>query len=209
MPSLVWENRLRAAGFGQVAGIDEAGRGPWAGPLVAAAVILPARFRLAGLNDSKKLSADQRERLFDRLVNHPSVVSHWIAIASQDIDSLGLQHVNHDAMRQAFAGLPVPAAAALIDGRPVPGFPVPQEAIVEGDSVSLSIAAASVIAKVTRDRLMNEAAVIFPDYGFEKHKGYGTRFHLQQLRQHGPCPIHRRSFRPVAEIALSFVADRP
>jgi ribonuclease HII len=100
------------------------------------------------------------------------------------------------------------AGAALIDGRPVPDFPVPQEAIVEGDSISLSIAAASVIAKVQRDRVMDGAASIFPEDGFEKHKGYGTRFHLQQLRQYGPCPIHRRSFRPVAEVALSFVADR-
>ncbi|MBU6303253.1 MAG: ribonuclease HII [Verrucomicrobia bacterium] len=208
MPSLVWENRLRVRGHENIAGIDEAGRGPWAGPLVAAAVILPPRFRLSGLDDSKKLTADQRERIFDRLVHHPAVRFHWVAIEASEIDRMGLQRANHDAMRLAFAGLPETAGAALIDGRPVPDFPVPQEAIVEGDSISLSIAAASVIAKVHRDRLMNGASTIFPEYGFEKHKGYGTRFHLQQLRQHGPCPIHRRSFRPVAEVALSFVADR-
>jgi len=209
VPSLVWENRLRARGHECIAGIDEVGRGPWAGPLVAAAVVLPPRFRLRGLDDSKKLSPDERERLFDRLVNHPSVVFHWAAVPAEEIDGLGLQHANHAAMRRAFEGLSVKASIALIDGRPLPNFPVPHEAIVEGDSISLSIAAASVIAKVHRDRLMTEFAAIFPEYGFEKHKGYGTRFHSQQLRQHGPCPIHRRSFRPVAEIALSFVADRP
>ncbi len=208
MPSLVWENRLRAQGHEYIAGIDEVGRGPWAGPLVAAAVVLPPRFRLRGLDDSKKLSPEERERLFDRLVNHPSVVFHWAVVPSEEIDGLGLQHANHAAMRRAFEGLSMKASIALIDGRPLPNFPVRHEAIVQGDSISLSIAAASVIAKVHRDRLMTEFAAIFPEYGFEKHKGYGTRFHSQQLRQHGPCPIHRRSFRPVAEIALSFVADR-
>jgi ribonuclease HII len=206
VPNLAWENKLRARGHTVVAGIDEVGRGPWAGPLVAAAVILPARFRLTGLDDSKKLTATDRERLSELLIHHPSVQFHLAVVSAEELDTIGLQKANHAAMERAFLGLPVRPDAALIDGRPLKSFPVPHEGIVDGDGLSLSIAAASVIAKVHRDRLMIEAAEIFPQYGFEKHKGYGTRFHQEQLRLHGPCPLHRRSFRPVAAIALSIDA---
>jgi len=209
VPNLTWENRLRAQGHHSVVGIDEVGRGPWAGPLVAAAVVLPPKFRLPGLDDSKKLSSAERERLFERLVNNPAIQFHLSLVPPAEIDVVGLQEANHTAMRRALAGLSDSPTIALIDGRRVRDFPIPHEALVKGDSLSLSIAAASVIAKVHRDRLMTESAEIFPEYGFEKHKGYGTRFHLEQLRRYGPCPLHRRSFRPVAEIALSFVADKP
>lgn len=197
-PHLEHEFRLRAAGCRTVAGIDEAGRGPLAGPVVAAAVILPADFAHPTLHDSKQLTAARRAEIFAELTADPRVAWHWAAIEPAEIDRLNILRATHEAMRRALAGLPAPPDHALIDGLPVRPFPVVQTALVRGDGISLSIAAASVLAKVTRDRLMDEADTRFPAYGFTRHRGYATREHLAMLRQHGPCSLHRRSFAPVA-----------
>jgi ribonuclease HII len=202
MPTLDHENELRAQGHAIVAGLDEVGRGPLAGPVCAAAAVLPNDFHHRVLNDSKKLSERQREKLYDELVANTDVIWHCVLIDVEEIERINILQASREAMRQAVRGLRVKVHAALIDGLPVPDFPVPQRAIVKGDSVSYSIAAASVIAKVTRDRLMTALAAQYPHYGFEKHKGYGTPVHLAALRKHGPCPIHRRSFAPVAQLIL-------
>jgi ribonuclease HII len=202
MPDFSLENALRACGLAIIAGVDEAGRGPLAGPVAAAAVILPAAFRDPGLDDSKKLSAKKREALYHILTDDPRV--KWaVALASAaEIDTLNILRATHLAMRRAVAGLGVVPDHCLIDGLPVRGFPWPHEGIVKGDGRSLSIAAASILAKVTRDRLLRAIDAEFPLYGFAKHQGYGTKQHLEALRIHGPCCHHRRSFEPVAQLAL-------
>ena len=202
MPSLDHENELRAQGHQIVAGLDEVGRGPLAGPVCAAAAVLPNDFEHRVLNDSKKLSERQRDKIYDELMAHPGVIWHCVMLSVEEIDRINILQASREAMRQALRGLRVKAHAALIDGLPVPDFPVPQRALVKGDSISYSIAAASVIAKVTRDRLMVALAAQYPNYGFEQHKGYPTPVHLAALRAHGPCPIHRRSFAPVAQLNL-------
>lgn len=202
-PTLNHENQLRAAGHAVVAGVDEAGRGPLAGPVCAAAVVLPADFDHKILNDSKQLTARQRDDLYAELTADPRVCWHCELVAESEIDRINILQATCQAMRLAVLGLRVAASAALIDGRPVRNFPVHQVALVKGDSLSLSIAAASVIAKVTRDRLMHELDGRFPEYGFAIHKGYGTKRHLAALRKHGPCPAHRRSFAPVAQLTLA------
>lgn len=202
MPDLALETALRSPTCRAVAGIDEAGRGPLAGPVAAAAVILPPDFACKGLNDSKKLSASQRNHLYLTLTSDPEI--HWAcATASvEEIDSINILRATHLAMRRAADALHPPPDHCLIDGLPVPAFPWPHSAIVKGDSRSLSIAAASIIAKVTRDRIMLEIDAAFPHYGFAKHQGYGTRQHLQALHLHGPCRHHRRSFQPVSQLSL-------
>lgn len=200
--SLIREHRLTAEGFAPVAGIDEAGRGPLAGPVVVAAVILPPRFVLAGLDDSKKLTAKARERLYAEITTQPDIRWTSIAISPQEIDRLNILGATHSGMRAVVEQLSPRPAHALIDGLPVSSFPCPQTAMVGGDGISLSIAAASVIAKVERDRIMLECDRLHPEYGFAKHKGYPTREHFAKLRAHGPCPIHRRSFAPVAQAEL-------
>lgn len=196
------ECALREQGIFLVAGIDEAGRGPLAGPVVAAAVVFLKHENVPkGLNDSKKLTAAKRSAFYEELTDTPDIL--W-AVSIQDsavIDRINILRATHQAMREAFAALPSTASHALIDGLPVPDFPAPQSALVGGDGISLSIAAASVIAKVTRDRIMEEWDALHPHYGFAKHKGYGTATHLAALRRHGPCPIHRRSFAPVVRAA--------
>lgn len=199
MPDLAFESALQARGLRRIAGVDEAGRGPLAGPVAAAAVILPRGFACPGLDDSKKLSAAKRERLYAVLTGDARVV--W-AVATADraeIDQLNILRATHLAMRRAVAELDPQPDHCLIDGLPVRGFPLPYDAIVKGDGRSLSIAAASIIAKVTRDRLMRELDLEFPQFGFAKHQGYGTKAHLEALRIHGPCCHHRRSFQPVAQ----------
>lgn len=200
--SLEHEATLNARGISPVAGIDEAGRGPLAGPLFAAAVILPTGFRLEGLNDSKKLTAARRERLYAQLTAMPGV--HWVSVSMTplDIDRLNILRATHAAMRETWAKLDPQPAHVLIDGLPVPDFPCPQTALVGGDGISLSIAAASIIAKVERDRAMVALDSEYPEYGFAKHKGYPTREHFAKLRIHGPCAIHRKSFAPVAQREL-------
>lgn len=200
--SLEQENQLAARGISPVAGIDEAGRGPLAGPVVAAAVILPEGFELEGLNDSKKLTARTRERLYEALTTHDGVLLASARCEPEEIDRWSILGATHEAMRRAFAGLPVRPAHVLIDGLPVREFPCCQTALVGGDGLSLSIAAASIIAKVERDRLMSDLDAHFPEYGFSKHKGYPTAEHLAKLRLHGPSPVHRKSFAPVAQASL-------
>ena len=202
MPDFAFESACHARGLSWIAGVDEAGRGPLAGPVSAAAVILPRGFDCAGLDDSKKISPKSRERLFELLTNHPQVI--W-AVATADhheIDRFNILRASHLAMRRAVESLRQLPDFCLIDGLPVRGFPVPHEAIVKGDGLSLSIAAASIIAKVTRDRTMCEIDVEFPQFGFARHHGYGTREHLEALRIHGPCRHHRRSFQPVSQLTL-------
>ena len=183
---------------GLVAGVDEAGRGPWAGPVVAAAVILDRHAIPTGLNDSKKLKEAQREQLFP-LICASSQVGVGI-IGVEMIDRHNILKATLDAMAEAVRNLPHPPAIALIDGNKCPPLDCPAKALVKGDQLSLSIAAASIIAKVTRDRLMREIALEHPHHGFERHKGYGTKAHQQALTEYGITPHHRRSFKPIRKI---------
>lgn len=198
------EARLLAAGHGCVAGIDEAGRGPLAGPVTAAAVILPPDYAHPLLNDSKQLTEKQREGLYAELKDDARLHIASAQASVEEIDRLNILRASHLAMERAVRGLPRLPDICIIDGLPVPRFPWPHEGVVKGDALSLSIAAASIVAKVERDRIMLAAAAEFPHYGFEAHKGYGTPLHLTRLREHGPCPLHRRSFQPVAQLTLDF-----
>lgn len=190
-----WEYDLavRVEGFAAVCGVDEAGRGPLAGPVFAAAVILPPDCALAGLDDSKKLTEKKREALFDPIREQAEAWS--IASASvEEIEEYNILQATFLAMRRAVEGLAVQPDLALVDGNRLPSLSVPARAVVKGDALSASIAAASILAKVSRDRLMIEMDAKYPEYRFAKHKGYGTALHLQLLRTHGPSPIHRTSF---------------
>ncbi|MDP9292425.1 MAG: ribonuclease HII [Verrucomicrobiota bacterium] len=199
------ERALRRAGIGIVAGIDEAGRGPLAGPVVAAAVILPEKFRHKFLNDSKQLNPIQRETIYEDLTRRDDVCWSVSVVEHVDIDRFNILRATHQAMRQAALALALAPAHVLIDGRPVRPFPFPHTALIDGDARCYSIAAASVIAKVTRDRIMVQMEAAYPGYGFAQHKGYATELHLERLHANGPCPIHRRSFLPVAQQLLSLV----
>lgn len=200
--SLEFEEALMRGGVSRVAGIDEAGRGPLAGPVVAAAVILPRGFSHTKLNDSKKLSARAREQIYQELLANGEVIYAVAVVEADIVDRMNILRATHHAMRIAVSELRIAAEHALIDGLPVAPFPIPQTALVKGDSRSFSIAAASVLAKVTRDWLMLAHDERWPQYGFAKHKGYATAQHLAKLREHGPCPIHRRSFEPVSQRLL-------
>jgi len=202
------ERRLRALGVSRIAGIDEAGRGALAGPVVAAAVVLPAKFRHRKLNDSKQLTPELREEIYHELVEREEISWAIGIVDSLQIDRINILRATHEAMRTAIEALndPVPDHV-LIDGLPVFPFPLPQTAIIDGDCLSLSIAAASVIAKVTRDRIMQDFCTCYPEYCFSQHKGYGTELHLSKLHEFGPCPIHRRSFEPVAQPLFSFAQE--
>ena len=202
---LQYEHASWDEGFSRVAGVDEAGRGPLAGPVVAAAVEFEVDFlvreqhgALARLNDSKKITAKRRDFFFALLTDSPHIRYAVALVEPAEIDRLNILRATHQAMVRALQALDPLPELALVDGHPVLGLPCPSQAIVRGDSASLSIAAASIIAKVTRDRLMVELDASYPQYGFSRHKGYGTRAHLAALRQHGPAPCHRRSFAPVA-----------
>jgi ribonuclease HII len=192
---LQFELAARASGFVRVAGVDEAGRGPLAGPVVAAAVVL--REPVPGLNDSKLLTECQRESFFEVLMNGGHEVGRAM-LSSTDIDALGIQQANYAAMLQAVNAIELKPDFLLVDGFRLPGCAIPHQAIIKGDRLSQSIAAASIVAKVTRDRHMLEMDATFPGYGFGRHKGYATRAHLEALERLGPCAIHRRSFAPVA-----------
>lgn len=205
MPDFQFESVHRVAGRLVIAGVDEAGRGPLAGPVVAGAVILPDDFTSRWLDDSKKLTEARREILYGELTSDPRV--RWASGVAEvaEIDRLNILRATHLAMRRAVAALASPAPdMVLIDGLPVRDFPWPQQAIVKGDALSHSIAAASIIAKVERDRTMLALDKLFPDYQFARHKGYGTALHLAALQKHGPSPHHRRSFQPVAQLSLDF-----
>ncbi len=187
------EHSLAEQGYTAVCGVDEAGRGPLAGPVFAAAVILPQGLVIDGLNDSKKLSAKKRELLFDTIIR--SSIGYGIAFADErEIDEMNILNATLLAMRRAIDKLePIPDYA-LIDGNCTKGFALPCSAVVGGDGRSPSIAAASILAKVSRDRLCLELARKYPEYGFERHKGYGTAEHMELLRRIGPCPAHRKTF---------------
>ena len=187
------ENELYQKGYTQVCGVDEAGRGPLCGPVVAAACILPCGLVIPGLNDSKKLSEKKRELLFDQIKQN--AVSYCIASASvEEIDELNILEATLLAMRRAIKGLDVKADFALIDGNVDRDFPIDAKAVISGDATSPSIAAASILAKVTRDHMCIELDAAYPQYGIAKHKGYGTKAHMQALREYGPSPIHRKQF---------------
>ena len=200
------EETLLAGGARLIAGVDEAGRGPLAGPLVVAAVILPQGCWFTGLNDSKKIPPEKREALYPEIL--AAAIAYAIEVVSvETIDDINILRATHHGMRAALrALLPMPDIA-LIDGLPLPDPPYPQRNIIKGDARSASIAAASILAKVTRDRLMLDLDAQYPGYGFAHHKGYGTPEHLDALRRLGPSPLHRRSFAPVqqcAQAALDF-----
>ncbi len=189
-----FEQRAWDEGFTHVCGVDEAGRGPLAGPVCAAAVILPPNAEIDGLNDSKKLTAKRREALYDVILSQ--AVAYGIAMVDEKtIDEINILQATFLAMRQAVEQLSVTPELALVDGNREPDFgSIPVKTIIKGDSLSANIAAASILAKVTRDRFMMEQDQIYPQYGFAVHKGYGTQAHYAALRTYGACPIHRKSF---------------
>lgn len=187
------ENEALEAGYKNICGVDEAGRGPLAGNVVAAAVILPMGLVIEGLNDSKKLSEKKREALYDVITKE--AVSYSVAWATPaEIDELNILGATMLAMKRAIEGLSVPADFALIDGNCARGFDIPTQTVVKGDAKSPSIAAASILAKVTRDRQCAEMDKAYPEYGFAKHKAYPTKDHMNKVREIGPCPEHRKSF---------------
>ncbi len=193
---LAIEATLWAQGFTRIAGTDEAGRGPLAGPVVAAAVVLAAP--VAGVNDSKRLSEGRREALYDEILAEGHAVGVSVKSAAE-VDRHGIQRANMAAMLEAVAALPDTPDFVLVDGYQLSGLAQPALRVTKGDARSLSIAAASIIAKVTRDKMMIELDARYPGYGFARHKGYGTREHLAALTALGPCPEHRRSFAPLAQ----------
>jgi ribonuclease HII len=193
-----YERELRAQGFSRIAGVDEAGRGALAGPMVAAAVILPEGFDLEGLADSKALTPAAREALYDRIVEGALAWSVRRCSPGR-IDRRGLHRMNLWLLRRCVQTLPLEPDYVLTDGFSVGRLPVPTLSIRKGDAVVASVAAASILAKVTRDRIMDRYHQRFPEYGFDRNRGYGTREHLAAIREHGPCPIHRRSFGGVDE----------
>ena len=187
------EEELFAQGYCVVCGIDEAGRGPLAGPVCAAAVILPKNLEIPGLNDSKKLSDKRRRELFP--IIQQQAIAYGIGFADhKEIDEINILQATFLAMKRALAAMEIKPEFALIDGNRETDFGLPVKTVVKGDSLSANIAAASVLAKVTRDELMDAMAKEYPQYGFEIHKGYGTKAHYEALRTYGPCPIHRLSF---------------
>lgn len=190
------DSLYRARGFTTIAGTDEAGRGPWAGPVYAAAVILPDNVRLPGLDDSKKLSEKKREELFPLIQQH--AIAWCIASASvEEIDTLNIREASFLAMKRSIKGLQTIPDLVLSDGFNIPNFDLPNEGIVKGDSKLRCIAAASILAKVARDHYMLEQDTLYPEYAFAKHKGYGTKIHQEALAKHGACPIHRKTFAPI------------
>ena len=190
---LEFEQQAAARGYSAICGVDEAGRGPLAGPVCAAAVILPENTVIDGVNDSKKLSEKKREALFDVICE--TARSYSIAYASvEEIEELNILNATMLAMKRAVEGLDVKADYAMIDGNRTPDLNIESEFIIKGDAKSMSVACASILAKVSRDRLLYEYAKEYPQYGFEKHKGYGTKAHTEALKEYGPCPYHRMSF---------------
>lgn len=193
MDWLQFEKAAAAKGYCHICGVDEAGRGPLAGPVCAAAVILPEGCIIEGVNDSKKLTKKKREALYDVIIE--TAVACSIAFGTvEEIERDNILVTTMNTMRRAVEGLAVAADYAMIDGNRMPPLRIPAEYIVKGDARSMSIAAASILAKVTRDRLMLEYAEKYPEYAFEKHKGYGTKLHIERILEHGPSPIHRLSF---------------
>ena len=188
------ENELRKKGFQYICGIDEAGRGPLAGPVVVASVIMPADSMIEGVNDSKKISEKKREKLYDQILEE--AISYGVAIIGQDeIDEINILNATKKGLTVSLQELSQRPDLILVDAlNGIDTMGIPYDSIIKGDAKCYSIAAASIIAKVTRDRIMREWDSVYPEYGFEKHKGYGTAAHIAAIREHGLCPIHRRSF---------------
>lgn len=207
-PTDEFELEARRRGYRLIAGLDEAGRGPLAGPVVAAAVILPTRCRLAGVDDSKQVSESARVQLYEVIIRRARAVGVGIA-TEQEIDCLNILEATRLAMRRALASLTPSADCLLIDAVILSNLAIPSRPIIKGDTLSISIAAASIVAKVTRDRMMAVYHQTYPDYNFLSHKGYGTEEHLQRLAQYGPCAIHRRTFAPVAQLLDGRRGRRP
>jgi len=210
----IWRRLLRAEtaiaeGAETVAGVDEAGRGPLAGPVVAAAVILDRATRWDGLDDSKKLDELVREALYARVL-HEARAFRWSVVGPRAIDALNIRRASLEAMRRSVARLSLPPVLVLVDGMDtIPGVAIRQHAVIDGDARMLSIAAASVVAKVVRDRIMTHLDRVWPQYGFARHKGYSTPEHLEVLKRLGPCPIHRYSYSPVRVQELPLFEDAP
>lgn len=193
MDWLYYENTAYEKGYNLVCGVDEAGRGPLAGPVCAAAVVLPKGLILEGVNDSKKLTEKKREALFDVITQQ--ALDWSIAFATvEEIEEINILNAAMLAMKRAVEGLKNPVDFAIIDGNKKPPLEIDCEAVVKGDAKSMSVAAASILAKVSRDRILRQYAVDYPQYGFEKHKGYGTKVHVEALKKYGPCEVHRPSF---------------
>ena len=201
-----YEDAAYAQGFSLVAGVDEAGRGPLAGPVSVAAVSLPHDCYIPHLNDSKKLSAKVRDELYD-VIQEKAIAVSSVLVDAQTIDRVNIYQATINGMYEAIFDLEKEPQQVLIDAVELDNLPMPSLSIIKGDAKSASIAAASIIAKVTRDRLMQQYDAVYPEYGFAKHKGYGTAEHITALRQYGPCPIHRLSFEPVKSIARSLNMD--
>jgi ribonuclease HII len=193
-----YEKQARSQGYLNVAGVDEAGRGPLAGPVVAAAVILPDGFDPVGIDDSKRLTPTRRDKMFEKISSEALAVGVGI-VESDEIDRINILRATHLAMRLALEDLGTPFDYVLVDGLSVSGLNAPSLAIVKGDSKCVSIGAASIIAKVIRDRIMVEMDRVYPGYGFAKHKGYGCKSHIEAINSLGPCPCHRKSFAPISE----------
>ena len=189
-----YENELHEKGFKNICGIDEAGRGPLAGPVVIASVIMPADSMIEGVNDSKKVSEKKREKLYDQIIEE--AISYGVAIIGQDkIDNINILNATKKGLTMSLKELTVKPDLILVDAlEHIDTLGIPYEAIIKGDAKAYSIAAASIIAKVTRDRIMREYDEVYPEYGFAKHKGYGTAMHIPAIKEHGPCPLHRKTF---------------
>lgn len=197
---LKYEREARKQGFLRVAGIDEAGRGPLAGPVVAAACVIPYGVFFPDVDDSKKLPSSLREEIFHRLTEDPSI-SYAVSIVDHEtVDKINIAQAAKLAMLNACKGLALQPDLLLVDGVALPHPTIPHWKIIHGDALSHSIAAASILAKVVRDRIMEELDARFPQYGFKHHKGYGTKEHLEALKRHGPCEIHRRTYSPVRSL---------
>ncbi len=191
-----YEDELIDTGINYIAGCDEVGRGPIAGPLVVSAVILPNGFRIKGIDDSKKLTERRRKELYKE-INEKAIAINTVFIFEDEIDESDIYRCTQKAMREAILGLKVTPEHVLIDAMPLPGLEIPHTSIIKGDLLSASIGAASIIAKVTRDEYMDKMDIKYPNYGFARHKGYCTKKHVEALEKYGPCKIHRKSFAPV------------
>ena len=200
-PSFEWENHVQALGYSRVAGIDEAGRGPLAGPLVVAACRLPPNCDVSHINDSKKLRPQDRVALFEKLMQMEGFVYAIEIISPEMIDQMNILQATLYGMHKVATRLASDLDCVLIDGNRLPKeLPCPGFAVVKGDQLSFSIAAASILAKITRDKIMMSYHEMYPDYGFDQHKGYPTKMHLERLKQMGASPIHRRSYKPVQRV---------
>lgn len=194
---MAFERAARQRGCRHVAGVDEAGRGCLAGPVVAGACIIPETIWIAGINDSKQLTHERREQLFQQLIDHPDIHIGIGIVHAEEIDRINIYQASILAMLKAVEALPIQPDYLLVDGLKLPHPTIPGEKIIKGDTLSQSIAAGSIAAKVTRDRMMVDYHAKYPQYGFDRHKGYGTEIHIDSLNTYGPCPIHRKTYEPV------------